>query len=204
MSAVFGQTIHALREGPDGRPTNDVDPRVAVVMDGKVVANGMDQGDEAVLGRSRDLAALPGTPVGPNGDRYVVDKGCFQLDGCQEPVHGRSPISRDDHRRACRISWLNHTIACCTRPPCSGSRHKLRDSAREGFTSHHSGAASGSSLRPTDRVAGGSAGRDGRATEGARRRGRLPRAYSPRMVCTSCWRVGCEFTNAPRTIRRST
>ena len=85
MSAVFGQTIHALREGPDGRPTNDVDPRVAVVMDGKVVANGMDQGDEAVLGRSRDLAALPGTPVGPNGDRYVVDKGCFQLTVAKSP-----------------------------------------------------------------------------------------------------------------------
>jgi CheY-like chemotaxis protein len=85
MSAVFGQTLHALREGADGRPTNDVDPRAAVIIDGKVVANGMDQGDEALLGRSRDLAALPGTPVGPNGDRYVVDKGCFQVAVAKSP-----------------------------------------------------------------------------------------------------------------------
>ncbi len=85
MSSVFGQTIHALREGADGRPTADVDPRVAVVMNGKVVANSMDQGDEAVQSRSRDLAALPGTPVGPYGDRYVVDKGWFQLTVAKSP-----------------------------------------------------------------------------------------------------------------------
>ncbi len=85
MSSVFAKTLHVLQEGADGRPASDADPRVAVVMDGKVVANGMDQGDEAVLGRSRELAALPGTPVGPNGDRYVVDKGCFQLTVAKSP-----------------------------------------------------------------------------------------------------------------------
>jgi hypothetical protein len=85
MSSVFGQTIHALRKGEDGHPTADIDPRVAFVMNGEVVANSMDQSDEEVLSRCRDLAALPGTPVGRDGDRYAVDEGCFQLTVAESP-----------------------------------------------------------------------------------------------------------------------
>ena len=79
MSLVFQHMIGALREGADGRPTQDVEPRVAILMGGKIAANGMGMDDQAVLVRSGELAGMPGRPFGANGDRYVVDGNHFQV-----------------------------------------------------------------------------------------------------------------------------
>jgi len=85
MSYVLDLTLRALGTGPDGKPVTSIDPRIAVVMGGKLAANGMNQDAEAVLSRSRQLAALPGTPLGSGADRYVRDGNHFQITVAESP-----------------------------------------------------------------------------------------------------------------------
>jgi CheY-like chemotaxis protein len=79
MSQVLNHAIGSLKAGVDGKPVNDAEPRVALILDGKVAANGMDLDNAALLGRSNELAAMTGKPFGNDGDRYVVDGNHFQV-----------------------------------------------------------------------------------------------------------------------------
>ncbi|HEY1793541.1 MAG TPA: hypothetical protein VGG34_11535 [Opitutaceae bacterium] len=79
MSQVFKHAISSLKAGADGKPVNDAETRVALILDGKVAANGMDIDDAALLTRSNELAAMKGKPFGSEGDRYVVDGNHFQV-----------------------------------------------------------------------------------------------------------------------------
>ena len=78
MSQVVRMATDALRQGAQGRPANDADPRVALVVDGKVAANSLDMDDAALLARSDALATLPGQPF-KGGARWVVDADQIQV-----------------------------------------------------------------------------------------------------------------------------
>lgn len=78
MSQVLKMAIQSLRQGADGRPANDAETRVAVIVDGQVAANGTDLDDAALLARSDALAALGGQPFKGDG-RWVVDGGLLQV-----------------------------------------------------------------------------------------------------------------------------
>ncbi len=78
MAGVLVMAIQSLRQGAAGRPANDAETRVAVIVDGKVAANGMDLADDALLARSNELAALDGHTYKGDG-HWVVDGGLLQV-----------------------------------------------------------------------------------------------------------------------------
>ena len=85
MSHVLRMAIQSLKQGAEGRPTNDSDTRVAMIVDGKVAANGMDLDDAALLARSNELAAMAGQPF--KGDaRWIVDGGQLQVSVAAGPA----------------------------------------------------------------------------------------------------------------------
>ena len=77
ISQVLKMAIESLKQGGEGRPANDSDTRVAVIVDGKVVANAMEIDDAALLARSNALAAMEGKPY--RGGSWVLDGGQMQV-----------------------------------------------------------------------------------------------------------------------------
>ena len=78
MSQVLKMAIQSLKQGPEGRPANDADTRVGLVLDGKVAANGMEMDDAALLARSNALVAMAGQAY-RGGARWIVDGGHMQV-----------------------------------------------------------------------------------------------------------------------------
>ena len=78
ISQVLKMAIQSLKHGAEGRPANDSETRVAVIVDGQVAANGMEIEDAALLARSDALAAMDGKPYRGDG-RWVVDGGHMQV-----------------------------------------------------------------------------------------------------------------------------
>jgi CheY-like chemotaxis protein len=85
MSQVLMMAIQSLRQGAEGRPANDAETRVALILDGKVAANGMEIDDAALLQRSAQLNALEGLPYRSDG-RWVVDGGHMQVSVAAGPA----------------------------------------------------------------------------------------------------------------------
>jgi len=77
ISQVLKMAIQSLKHGGEGRPANDSETRVAMIVDGKVVANAMEMDDAAVLARSDALAAMEAKPY--RGGRWIVDGGQMQV-----------------------------------------------------------------------------------------------------------------------------
>ena len=77
MTQVLKMAIQSLKHGGEGKPSNDAEPRVAVIVDGQVVANAMEIDDAALLARSDALAAMEGKPY--RGGRWVVEGSHFQV-----------------------------------------------------------------------------------------------------------------------------
>jgi CheY-like chemotaxis protein len=78
ISQVLKMAIQSLKQGAEGRPANDSETRVGVIVDGKVAANGMEIDDAALLARSDQLAAMAGHPY-RGGARWIVEGGHMQV-----------------------------------------------------------------------------------------------------------------------------
>jgi CheY-like chemotaxis protein len=78
IAQVLKMAIQSLTQGAEGRPANDSETRVGVIVDGKVVANAMEIDDAALLARSDALAAMEGKPY-RGGGRWIVDGGQMQV-----------------------------------------------------------------------------------------------------------------------------
>jgi hypothetical protein len=72
MSGIVDATIEAVSRNAAGGVVEELETRVATVMDGQVVGSGMDIGEEATLALVSELQALPATPIGTQHDSYVL------------------------------------------------------------------------------------------------------------------------------------
>lgn len=79
IAAILGHVINSLAADATGAASGLVDPRVAFLVDGDVVASAESLSENDVTAAWHDLGREDGVPLGEHGDRFVVDGDRFIL-----------------------------------------------------------------------------------------------------------------------------
>lgn len=79
IAGILNHTVNSLATDASGQAHDLVDPRVAFLVDGDVVAHADALQEDDVLSAWQALDAQDGTPLGEDGDAFVVDDDRFML-----------------------------------------------------------------------------------------------------------------------------